>query len=70
MKTYTTKQGDMWDAIAYSELGSERYTGALMEANPAHRDIFIFSSGTVLNIPDASASPVANELPPWRRVSG
>ena len=26
MKTYTTKQGDMWDSIAYSQLGSTGYT--------------------------------------------
>ena len=29
-KTYTTIQGDMWDSIAFSQLGSEAYTDRLM----------------------------------------
>ena len=32
--TYTTKQGDVWDKIAYEVYGSdEEYTGWLMENN-------------------------------------
>lgn len=33
-KTYTTIQGDMWDSIAFSQLGSEAYTDRLMNLNP------------------------------------
>ena len=29
--TYTTKQGDVWDKIAYEVYGDEEYTGWLME---------------------------------------
>ena len=29
-KTYTTIQGDMWDSIAFSQLGSEAYTLSLI----------------------------------------
>ena len=31
--TYTTKQGDVWDKIAYEVYGDEEYTGWLMENN-------------------------------------
>ena len=33
MKTYTTVQGDMWDMIAYKQLGSVALTDRLMWAN-------------------------------------
>ena len=35
-KTYTTIQGDMWDSIAFSQLGSEAYTDRLMNLNPQY----------------------------------
>ena len=31
--TYTTRQGDAWDAIAYRVYGDVKYTGWLMEHN-------------------------------------
>ncbi len=31
MKTYTTVQGDMWDSIAYRQLGSTDYTDKLLK---------------------------------------
>ena len=33
MKTYTTVQGDMWDSIAYKQLGDTAHTDKLMNAN-------------------------------------
>ena len=33
MRKYTTKSGDMWDQIAYDEMGSSLYTDQLMKAN-------------------------------------
>lgn len=69
-KTYTTVQGDMWDSVAYSQLGSTDYTDVLMSANTAYRDIFIFPAGVVLTIPDADIVESANSLlPPWKQVS-
>mgnify|MGYP004572183093 FL=1 len=70
MKTYTTVQGDMWDSIALRELGSEKYTNLLIEANIEYHDIFVFSSGIVLTIPDVDETTEADSLPPWKRVSG
>ena len=35
MRTYTTVQGDMWDSIAYTQLGSVDYTDKLIEIGRA-----------------------------------
>lgn len=51
-KTYTTQQGDAWDAIAHKVYGSETYTGWLMQNNLPLLDIFVFEAGTVLQTPD------------------
>jgi len=64
MKTYTTQQGDMWDAISMSEYGSTAYTGNLMMANLQLVDFYTFPAGIVLQIPDIPAVSVASV--PWR----
>ena len=43
-KTYTTQQGDAWDAIAHKVYGSETYTGWLMQNNLPLLDIFVFEA--------------------------
>lgn len=68
--TYITKQGDMWDSIAHSELGDVKHTDTLMEANTKHIDTFIFSAGVKLELPDVSEAVTETDLPPWKRVSG
>lgn len=65
-KTYTTKSGDMFDSIAYKQLGDCRYTEKLINANRDKLENFIFSAGEILNLPDISKEQVS-ELPPWRR---
>lgn len=66
MKQYLTKSGDMWDMIAKSQLGGERYTSLLMEANPHCIGTTIFRAGVVLNVPDIT-TPIPAILPPWKR---
>ena len=66
MATYTTKSGDMWDSIAYRQLGSTPYTDRLIDANLEHRDIYLFPSGIVLVLPEIER-PVNSLLPPWKR---
>lgn len=66
MKTYTTKSGDMWDSIAYSQLGSTSYTDLLINANLQYRDVYIFQSGVVLTLPEIERK-ISNQLPPWKR---
>lgn len=66
MKTYKTVSGDMWDTVAKSQLGGERYMSVLMEANPEHLSTVIFPAGITLNIPDVDI-PIPSILPPWKR---
>ena len=79
--TYITKLGDMWDQIAYNQLGDAAYTKDLIEANPGYytvinskgeevkvylRDLVIFSAGMKLAIPDIDDSDTVTESsPPW-----
>ena len=68
--TYKTKSGDLWDLIAYNELGNVIYTKDLMEANPEYLDIVIFSAGIELVIPDVNNSDTLTESsPPWEDES-
>lgn len=65
-KTYTTIQGDMWDAIAKQKYGTENAMNVLLEANREYSDTVVFSAGVVLNLPDYDA-PSPDALPPWRQ---
>ncbi|MCD8199802.1 MAG: tail protein X [Coriobacteriaceae bacterium] len=66
MSTYTTMQGDTWDAIAYKVYGSCSYVGYLLNANQHYSDIFIFPAGIVLNVPEVEEETVST-LPPWKQ---
>ena len=68
-KTYKTIQGDMWDSIAYSQMGDEKYTDILINANSKYRNTYIFSSGEELVIPDVPTRYDFNDLPPWKKVN-
>ncbi len=68
MKIYVTKSGDMWDMIAYTQMGSTSHADALIHANLQHKDIYIFPSGVELSIPEVKAK-VSSLLPPWKRNS-
>ena len=67
MKTYTTIQGDMWDKIAYAQLGDTAHTDKLMNANLRYREYYTFPAGIVLVLPDIPEN-TSNTLPPWKRV--
>ena len=67
-KTYMTVQGDMWDNIAYSQLGSVSYTDQLMHLNPQYLEYYAFP-GIPLVLPDA-VPPALTTLPPWKEVAG
>lgn len=66
MSTYTTIQGDAWDLIAYRLFGSEKYMKNLIEANWDYSDVLVFSSGTILNIPELPEE-VDETATIWRR---
>lgn len=61
-----TVSGDVWDAIARREMGSEDYTHLLMQANPQHIHISIFPAGIKLKIPKAPQK-ISMISPPWER---
>lgn len=65
MATYTTIQGDMWDGIAYTQMGSTAYTGRLMQLNPEYREYYIFPAGCVLTLPEEKGI-YSYTLPPWK----
>ena len=65
MATYITMQGDMWDSIAYSKLGSTSYTGQLMQLNQEYREYYTFPAGCVLTLPEEEES-LSDTLPPWK----
>ena len=65
-RMYTTISGDVWDMIAKEQLGGERYTSLLMQANPEHLDTVVFSAGVSLVLPEVT-TPIPESLPPWRR---
>lgn len=67
MKTYTTIQGDMWDKIAYTQLGDTAHTDKLMNANLRYREYYTFPAGIVLVLPDVPEN-TSSTLPPWKRA--
>lgn len=68
MGTYTTVQGDTWDAIAQRELGGTEHTGALLAANRAWRGTVFFPAGAVLVLPEeTTAARFDVTTPPWKR---
>lgn len=65
-KTYTTISGDMWDKIAYEQMGSVLYTDKLIRANVDYAALFILPAGILLTIPKLEEKKNM-ELPPWKR---
>lgn len=70
MKTYVTVQGDMFDRIAHEQLGSDRYVDVLMKSNSDYIDVYVFSAGVELLIPDIDDLIPEDSIPPWKQVSG
>lgn len=68
MNSYTTRQGDTWDSIAYSLYGNVNHADALIEANPQFRFIYRFSAGLVLDVPEVEERITADTLPIWKRA--
>ena len=69
MRTYTTRQGDEWDQIAFGQLGSEHLVDQLIAANPEHKMTVVFSAGIRLTLPEVKTSPQKFDPAPWRKVT-
>lgn len=63
--TYITSQGDTWDLMAYDLYGDEKYMHYLIEANWPLLDILVFSSGTLITVPDIPEE-AREDVPFWR----
>ena len=61
---YITSQGDMWDKIAFEQMGSEDYMGDLIQCNYHLIDYVIFPSGVQVAIPEIDDTHM--EIPSWR----
>ncbi len=64
---YTTVQGDTWDTIAKKVYGKEECADLLMAGNWRLLEIFVFSEGAQINIPERKKENI--ELPPWRKTT-
>ena len=50
-KSYTTISGDMWDKIAFEQMGSVLHTDKLMKANVKYASTYVFPAGGCINNP-------------------
>lgn len=66
-KTYTTIQGDKWDSIAFSQMGSCGYTDRLMRLNTKYIGYYSFPAGIELVLPEPEDS-INDRMPPWKKV--
>jgi len=64
--TYRTKQGDMWDYIAWKIYGSEDYVNVLYDANPQYLKEFIFEDGIEITCPEINIEDDTADAPEWR----
>lgn len=64
-RIYTTVQGDMWDSIAYNFYGDVKYIGLLLQNNPDLLEIYVFSAGTKVYIPELPEED-EEDVPEWR----
>lgn len=66
MVVYKTKAGQMWDEIAFEQLGNCKYVSELMAANPTKLNYFVFPANVELNLPEIE-EPTAKvtSLPAW-----
>lgn len=62
---YVTSSGDMWDKIAYEQMGSEGFMNQLIEQNPELIDIVVFPAGIEVVVPEVDDTQT--EMPPWRQ---
>ncbi|MBQ3435332.1 MAG: phage tail protein [Selenomonadaceae bacterium] len=61
---YVTKSGDMFDLVAFRQLGSCDYTEKLLNVNRTKLRTLKFKAGEKLNLPDVSQDKIS-KLPPW-----
>lgn len=65
---YTTKQGDMWDYIAWRVYKNEKMIEVLLNAkeNRTIMDTYIFSAGVKVWCPEFTEQASPTDIAPWR----
>ena len=65
---YITKEGDMWDYIAWKVYGDEMQMEILLQAeeNALLIETYMFSAGEHVWCPYIQSVGTAENLPPWR----
>lgn len=65
---YTTKQGDMWDYIAWMVYKDEKMMEVLLRAeeNRTIMETYIFSAGVKVWCPDVEEQAASADMAPWR----
>lgn len=66
-KTYYTREGDTFDALALSMYGEERLANQIIQYNPDHADVVVFGPNIELRLPIMESVETPATLPPWRR---
>lgn len=64
MVMYETKSGDTWDKIAYEQMGDCKHLAELLNCNREQLQVFEFSAGVKLQLPEVDNSPKL-QLPAW-----
>ena len=69
MTTYRTNDGDMIDAIAKAQLGSESHTPVVLAANPGLADLGpVYDAGLIITLPVVAAPVVSGQIRLWGRT--
>ena len=66
--TYTTKEGDCFDAIAFELYTDEKLASKIIELNPEYADVLIFEAGVEIKAPIIEEDEeTPGTAPPWRQ---
>lgn len=69
-ETYTTKQGDTFESIAWFQMGDSNRMTDIIRENREYMETAIFEAGVVLTLPDMESGAVSgtdSTTPPWRK---
>lgn len=66
-RSYTCRQGDMFDLLAGQAYLQEGMSSTIVAANPDYADVVMFDGGEAIRIPIVDTVEVPETLPPWRR---
>lgn len=69
-KTYYTREGDTFDALALNEYNNEKLAHVIMQFNPDYCDVLVFNAHVKLRIPVVENTDKPGTLPPWRQTDG